>query len=127
MDIDISGLNVEIVKACRNTILERKIQICEPPHWVCISHEWDQERKFKRTYEDTVAYMAQLKQYTKLLEDALAERDKALQKCDIVLERLQPTVTITEVVEKRKEPEPPAISVIETPVLKKPAPTMMKK
>ena len=82
----------------------------------------------KLTIEATCTYMEQLEEYTDYLRNAIETRKRAIASVEKSMECVDQVLND---LKKRKEPEAevaqPAISVVEVPVMKKPAPNVIRR
>lgn len=113
---------VKMLKDYRAKLSDKRMEFCEPPHWCAVDEEWDKKTTFKMPYSRAVKYVEQVEEFAKMIRTTLTEYEDLLKKCDHILSKHEEKPVAEEKpVEKRKEPEPPVVSVVETPVAKKPA------
>lgn len=112
----------KLLRDYRTRLNEKKLEFCEPPHWCATDEEWDKKATFKMPYSHAVKYVANVEEFAKLIRTTLNEFEDTLKKCDSILAKHEEKPVVEDKpAEKRKEPEPPIVSVVETPVAKKPA------
>jgi len=115
----------------QETLKGRNVTIKSPPgippgiKWV---HGSSETAIMKLTLEAASTYMEQLEQYVFYLHTAIENRKDEIAAVGRSLDAVDQVITD---LKKRKEPEPeptePVISVVEVPVMKKPAPPVMRR
>lgn len=120
----------EYLESYKGIVQGRTLYIKEAPQPRFMKFDSGHTPSMKMTWENAKDYFEALETYVTYLKKEIDRRTELVTEVGQTIESVE---SVLQELKKRKEPEAittlssPAISVVETPVLKKPAPHMLRK